>query len=329
MAPGVRPLMPSPPGDGDGAGGPEGTSSSGGLVTGLLRGVRPGQWTKNLLVFAAPVAGGVITEWPAARDSLLAFAAFCAAAGGTYLLNDARDVEADRQHPTKRHRPVAAGQVPVPVAYLVGAALIVLALAVGFAVTTPLGITLAAYLALTTSYSFGLKHVPVVDLVAVAAGFVLRAVAGAAATSLPLSEWFFIVTSAGALLVITAKREAELAHHHRSDTDPTERPTRRVLASYTPGFLTSVRTIAAGLMLVAYCLWAFEGPVLGDGEVGAGASVWLQASIVPFAVVVLRYVLLADAGAGERPERLLLTDRILVAAGAAWAIIYGYGIYLA
>lgn len=308
---------------------PGGTVRRGGTVAGLVRGVRPGQWTKNLLVFAAPVAGGVITQWPAARDSLLAFAAFCAAAGGTYLLNDARDVEADRQHPTKRNRPVAAGQVPVPIAYLIGAALIVLALVVGFVVTTPLGITVAAYLALTTSYSFGLKHVPVVDLVAVAAGFVLRAVAGAAATSLPLSEWFFIVTSAGALLVITAKREAELAHHHRSDTDPTERPTRRVLASYTPGFLTSVRTIAAGLMLVAYCLWAFEGPSLGASEVSEATSVWLQASIVPFAIVVLRYVLLADAGEGERPERLLLSDRVLLVAGAAWAIIYGYGIYVA
>lgn len=301
----------------------------GGVLRGLVRGARPGQWTKNLLVFAAPVAGGVITEWPAARDSALAFVAFCAAAGGTYLLNDARDVDADRQHPTKRHRPVAAGQVPVALAYVAGTVLVVAALAVGFVVTTPLGITVAAYLALTTSYSFGLKHVPVVDLVAVAAGFVLRAVAGAAATSLPLSEWFFIVTSAGALLVITAKREAELAHHHRSDADPTERPTRRVLAAYTPGFLTSVRTIAAGLMLVAYCLWAFEGPALASPDASTGPSVWLQASIVPFAVAVLRYVLLADAGAGERPERLLLSDRVLMVSGVLWAIIYGYGIYVA
>lgn len=307
----------------------DGSGSSGGIVGGLLRGVRPGQWTKNLLVFAAPVAGGVITTGSVAIDATLAFVAFCAAAGGTYLLNDARDVDADRNHPVKQRRPVAAGQVPVPVAYLAGAALIVVSLVVGFAVTTSLGITVAAYLALTTSYSFGLKNVPVVDLVAVVAGFVLRAVAGAAATSLPLSEWFFIVTSAGALLVITAKREAELAHHHRSDADPNERPTRRVLASYTPGFLTSVRSIAAGLMLVAYCLWAFEGPAGGDGAVLSGTSVWLQASIVPFAVAVLRYVLLADAGAGERPERLLLSDPVLIGAGTLWAIIYGYGIYVA
>lgn len=302
---------------------------AGGVLAGVVRGTRPTQWTKNLLVFAAPVAGGVITQWDAARDSSLAFVAFCAAAGGTYLLNDARDVEADRHHPTKRNRPVASGAVPVPVAYATGAVLLVAALAIGFAVSAGLGTTVAAYLVLTTAYSFGLKNIPVVDLVAVAAGFVLRAVAGAAATALPLSEWFFIVTSAGALLVICAKREAELAHHHRSDTDPSERPTRRVLSSYTPGFLTSVRTVAAGLMLVAYCLWAFEGPLPGTPAAQGGTSVWLQASIVPFAVVVLRYAQLADAGAGERPERLLFSDRILVVSGAAWAIIYGYGTYVA
>jgi len=302
----------------------------GGVLGGLVRGVRPGQWTKNLLVFAAPVAGGVITEWSVAGDAVVAFVAFCAAAGGTYLLNDARDVDADRHHPVKQHRPVAAGEVPVGVAYAVGATLVAVALLVAFSVTPSLGATVTAYLALTTLYSFGLKNVPVVELVAVAAGFVLRAIAGATATSLPLSDWFFIVTSAGALLVITAKREAELTRQHRSDADPLERPTRQVLAAYTPGFLTSVRTIAAGLMLVAYCLWAFEGPATGTppGD-PAGTNMWLQASIVPFAVVVLRYVLLADAGEGERPERLLVTDRVVVVAGALWAIIYGYGTYVA
>lgn len=303
-------------------------TGTGGVVAGLVRGARPGQWTKNLLVFAAPVAAGAITTASVAVDTLAAFVLFCAASAGTYLLNDARDVDADRRHPTKRYRPVASGQVPVATAYVVGA-LAVAGSVVGAVVVNPaLGVVVAGYLVLTTAYSFGLKNVAVVDLVAVAAGFVLRAVAGAAATDLPLSEWFLIVTSAGALLVITAKREAELAHHHRSDADPTERPTRAVLESYTPGFLTSVRSIAAGLMLVAYCLWAFEGAA-ADTVAGTGAAVWLQLSVVPFAVVVLRYVLLADAGAGERPERLLVSDRVLLAGGAVWAIIYGYGIYVA
>jgi len=303
----------------------------GGTLTGLVRGVRPGQWTKNVLVFAAPVAAGDITNAGILADTAAAFAVFCAAAGGTYLLNDARDADADRQHPTKRLRPVASGQVSPAAAYATGVVLVGLAVATGFVVAVPLGITVTAYLVLTTLYSFGLKRVPVVDLVAVAAGFVLRAVAGAAATGLPLSEWFFIVTSAGALLLITAKREAELAHHHRSSADPTERPTREVLASYTPGFLASVRTLAGALMLIAYCLWAFEGaPDSGGTTTGSGpGTVWLQASVVPFAVVVLRYLLLADAGAAERPERLVFSDRVVLSAGAVWAIIYGYGVYVA
>lgn len=297
-------------------------------AVGLVRGTRPAQWTKNLLVFAAPVAAGVITERQMAVDTTLAFVAFCAASAGTYLLNDARDVDADRNHPTKRLRPVASGQVSVASAYVAGVVLLVGSVVLGAAVAPALGWTIVGYLALTTVYSFGLKTVPVVDLVAVAAGFVLRAVAGAAATGVPLSQWFLLVTSAGALLMVTAKREAELARHHRSDADPNERPTRAVLESYTPGFLTSVRTMAAGLMLIAYCLWAFEGGTGGE-IVGTGTALWLQLSVVPFAVAVLRYVLLADAGAGERPERLMLTDTVLVASGATWAIIYGYGTYFA
>lgn len=297
-------------------------------AVGLVRGTRPAQWTKNLLVFAAPVAAGVITERDVALDTALAFVAFCGASAGTYLLNDARDVEADRNHPTKRLRPVASGQISVATAYVVGVALLVGSVALGVAVAPGLGWTIVGYLALTTIYSFGLKAVAVVELVAVAAGFVLRAVAGAAATGVPLSQWFLLVTSAGALLMVTAKREAELARQHRSDADPTERPTRAVLESYTPGFLTSVRTIAAGLMLITYCLWAFEGAATDD-VTGTGTALWLQLSVVPFAVAVLRYVLLADAGAGERPERLMVTDTVLVASGAMWAIIYCYGTYIA
>lgn len=297
-------------------------------AVGLVRGTRPAQWTKNLLVFAAPVAAGVITQRQVALDTALAFVAFCGASAGTYLLNDARDVDTDRNHPTKRLRPVASGQISVATAYVMGVALLVGSVALGMAVAPALGWTIVGYLALTTAYSFGLKAVAVVELVVVAAGFVLRAVAGAAATDVPLSQWFLLVTSAGALLMVTAKREAELARQHRSDADPAERPTRAVLESYTPGFLTSVRTIAAGLMLITYCLWAFEGAAIDD-VTGTGNALWLQLSVVPFAVAVLRYVLLADAGAGERPERLMVTDTVLVASGTMWAIIYGYGIYIA
>ena len=122
-----------------------------GKVHGFVRALRPRQWAKNVLVFAAPVAAGSIDEWSVARDSIFAFVAFCLAASGTYLLNDARDVESDRLHPVKRNRPIASGVVSLPLAYGAGAVLIVAALAIGFATARNLGITLLAYLVLTTT----------------------------------------------------------------------------------------------------------------------------------------------------------------------------------
>src|SRR5690606_13791274 len=161
---------------------------------GLVRLARPKQWAKNVLVFAAPAAAGVLDNREWALDALAAFVCFCLAAAGTYYVNDARDVEADRRHPTKRHRPVASGVVPVPVAYAGGALLLAAAVGLGWLVNPDLALTLGGYIVLTTAYSSWLKHVAVVDLVAVAAGFVLRAIAGAAATQVPISDWFFIVT---------------------------------------------------------------------------------------------------------------------------------------
>src|SRR5690606_14849287 len=146
-------------------------------------------------------------EW--AIDALAAFVAFCLAAAGTYYVNDARDADADRRHPSKRHRPVAAGVVPVPLAYAGGAVLLAAAIGVSLLINVELALTVGGYIVLTTAYSSVLKHVAVVDLVSVAAGFVLRAVAGAAATEVPISEWFFIVTTFGALFMISGKRAAE------------------------------------------------------------------------------------------------------------------------
>ena len=286
-------------------------------VGALVQAMRPRQWAKNVLVFAAPVAAGSIDDRSVALHSLLAFVAFCLAASGTYLVNDARDVASDRLHPTKRNRPIAAGLIPVSTAYVVGFVLVVAALAIGFATARNLGITLIAYLALTTSYSFWLKRQPILDIVAVAAGFVLRAIAGAAATDLPISEWFFIVTSFGALLVVVGKREGEL----RSLGDQA-REVRATLGAYTPDFLRYLRSVATGVVLVAYCLWAFDSA--GGSPDG---STWFELSIVPFAVAIFQYGLILEQGGGENPEEVLTTDRAILAAGALWAIIYAYAVY--
>jgi decaprenyl-phosphate phosphoribosyltransferase len=291
------------------------------LASGLVRLARPRQWTKNVLVFAAPGAAGVLDQREQLVESLLAFASLCLVASGTYYLNDARDVEADRLHPTKRNRPVADGTVPVGLATVAGGVLIVAGIALAFAVNTDLGITVTAYGALTTAYSLVLKHVAVVDVVAIAAGFVLRAIAGAAATGVPISEWFFIVTSFGALFVVVGKRGAEARELADLDLDElgAVRPTLR---TYTPEYLAYLRNVATSGALLAYCLWAFERAELTDE-----AFPWYQISIVPFAIALFRYALVLDQGRGSAPEEVVLSDRVLQLTGLVWAVIFGLGVY--
>ena len=291
------------------------------FLAGLVKLARPKQWAKNVLVFAAPAAAGVLDNREWAFDALVAFVTFCLAAAGTYYVNDARDVEADRMHPKKRRRPVASGLVPVAVAYAGGALLLVASLALALTVNGNLALAVGGYIVLTTAYSSVLKHVAVVDLVAVAAGFVLRAVAGAAATEVPISDWFFIVTSFGALFMISGKRAAEASE---MGDDATE--FRAVLAAYSPTYTAYLRSVSSGAVLVAYCLWAFE-----KAETVAEASTlpWYQLSILPFVMAVLRYALVLDQGRGSAPEEIVLGDRALQLIGVAWAIVFAIGVYTA
>jgi decaprenyl-phosphate phosphoribosyltransferase len=295
-------------------------SGRGSLPLGLLKLARPKQWAKNVLVFAAPAAAGVLDNRQWALDALVAFVCFCLAAAGTYYINDARDVEADRLHPKKSRRPVASGVVPVPVAYVGGALLLVAAVAGALAVNADLAYTVGGYIALTTAYSSWLKQVAVVDLVAVAAGFVLRAVAGAAATEVPISDWFFIVTSFGALFMISGKRAAEAAEMGDDATD-----FRSVLGAYSPSYTAYLRAVTSGAVLVAYCLWAFEK---ADTVVDPTVP-WYQLSILPFVMAVLRYALVLDQGRGSAPEDIILSDRPLQLIGVAWAIVFAVGVYTA
>jgi decaprenyl-phosphate phosphoribosyltransferase len=286
------------------------------LAGGLLRLARPKQWVKNLLVFAAPGAAGVLQHAGDLAAAVVAFVAFCLAASGTYYLNDAADVEADRHHPTKRFRPVASGAVPVPLARVAGVGLIAAGILLGFVTGSwELPAVVAAYVALTTSYTIWLKHVAVVDLAAVAAGFVIRAVAGAAATGVDVSDWFLIVACFGSLFMVAGKRSAELAESVGSVS------TRAVLGEYSASFLSHVRTLASGVTTVAYVLWAFERAE------GGGSFPWYELSILPFVLALLRYALQLDRGAGGAPEEVVLADRTLQIIGAIWVVTFGLGVY--
>jgi decaprenyl-phosphate phosphoribosyltransferase len=296
------------------------------LLRGLVRLARPKQWTKNLLVFAAPAAAGVLDNTGPAIDALIAFVAFCLAASGTYYINDARDADADRLHPTKRNRPVATGVVPVAVAYAVGAALLAGSVALAFVASPELAATTLGYVALTSAYSLGLKNVAVVDLVAVAAGFVLRAVAGAAATDVPISDWFFIVTSFGALFIVSGKRGAE-ASEMAGSGDAGARQFRAVLGAYSESYMAYLRSVTSGAVLVAYCLWAFEK---ANSALNTSSIPWYQLSILPFVMAILRYALVLDKGdRGSAPEDIILGDRTLQCIGVAWAVVFAIGVYTA
>jgi len=250
---------------------------------------------------------------------MVAFVCFCLAASGTYYINDARDVEADRLHPKKSRRPVASGVVPVPLAYVGGAVLVVAGILLGLTVNVNLAATVGGYVLLTTAYSSVLKQVAVVDLVAVAAGFVLRAVGGAAATEVPISDWFFIVTSFGALFMVSGKRAAEVAEMGDDASDH-----RAVLGAYSASYTAYLRSVTSGAVLVAYCLWAFEK---AEAVPDPSWVPWYQLSILPFVMAVLRYALVLDQAKGSASEEIVLGDRPLQLIGIAWAIVFALGVY--
>ena len=287
------------------------------MTAAVLRAMRPDQWTKNLLVFAAPATAGVLDEGPHALDAVLSFVAFCLLASATYLLNDVLDREHDSRHPVKRDRPVAAGVLSVRAALAAGAVLLVAGLAGGAATgRAALVAVLVGYVALTAAYSTVLKDVAVVDLAAVAGGFLLRAVAGGAAVDVPLSDWFLIVATFGSIFLVSGRRHAE---HVRLGADGGAH--RATLGRYSLGYLGHVRTLASAVMILAYCLWALER--------GEGLDVpWFGLSIVPFVLGVLRYELLVEEGHGGEPEQVLLRDRGTQALVAVWTALILGGVYV-
>lgn len=296
---------------------------TGSLVHGLVRLARPRQWIKNLLVLVAPAAAGVLFHPGVLWHAAAAFGIFCTAATGTYYLNDAIDAAADRQHPTKRIRPVAAGVVPAPLAVAVG--LVLLALSVGLALLLAgwhLGVVMGAYAVVQLAYSFGLKNEPILDLACVSAGFILRAVAGGEATSVPLSNWFLIVVSFGSLLVVTGKRSGE--KQLLSDGGDDDGLIRPILGLYTTSFLRTVRTLSAAVAVSAYCLWAFERA----SEVHPGHDpVWFQLTIIPFVIALLHVLRLLDLGEGAAPEDIAIHDHRLQVYGICWMALFAVGIY--
>lgn len=289
----------------------------------LLRATRPRQWVKNLLVVAAPTAAGTITQPAVAFRSAVAFLVFVAASAATYLLNDVVDREADRLHPVKMKRPVAAGLLSPALAISTAVSLAAAALVTAAVVSgSALAAVVAAYLVITVSYSVALKRAPIVELACVAAGFTLRAVAGGAATHVALSPWFLMVASFGSLFVVAGKRSVE-----QSVMKQRAKSHRSTLAAYPAAFLRSLRMLAMSVTVTTYCLWAFEragGLGLPDR---AEDIVWFELSIVPFVLAVVLVELAIEQGRGGEPEQLALKDRGLQVLGLAWVALLCCGIF--
>jgi decaprenyl-phosphate phosphoribosyltransferase len=287
------------------------------VARGLVRATRPKQWAKNVLVLAAPGAAGVLTHRDVIVDTALALVSFCLVASSTYLLNDARDMEADRLHPTKRHRPIAAGVVSVRLALVAALVFAAAGFGVGAVVGWRFLVVLAVYLALTVSYNLGLKHVAVIDIAVVASGYIIRAIAGGVAADVPISQWFLIVASFGSLFMVAGKR-----HGEHLDLGPSGEEVRPTLGAYPISYLRYVWMVSSGVAITAYCLWAFEMAHTRHG------FPWYELSIAPFVLAILRYALLLEYGDGGAPEEIVLGDRTLLVLGALWAAVFGAAVYL-
>jgi decaprenyl-phosphate phosphoribosyltransferase len=278
--------------------------------------LRPRQWTKNILVFAAPLGAGRLFEPDILLPSIGAFVAFCLISSATYLINDVRDVEADRAHPKKQHRAIASGRLSVGAAVLTAIVLALAALALSWFIQPALAGVVAAYTVITLLYSLVLKHEPVLELALVAMGFLLRAIAGGAASDLPISQWFLIVAGFGSLFMAAGKRFSELERARREGELSTP---RRSLAGYTPGYLRFVWAVSAAVTITAYCLWAF------DVAATPSSFPWAQWSVVPFVLAILRYAIDIDRGEAEAPEDAALGDRVLLLLGVIWVVMFGLG----
>jgi decaprenyl-phosphate phosphoribosyltransferase len=281
----------------------------------LVRACRPRQWTKNLLVLAAPGAAGILANPEVPGRLAVTFAAFCALSSSTYLLNDVHDRHEDRAHPRRRTRPIASGQVSVGLAVASAIALAAGGLAIAAVVTPWLAVVGLSYLVLTGCYTLWWRRVAVADLAAIACFFVLRALAGGVATDVTVSRWFLLVTSFGALFVVAGKRYAELRGSEVGMI------TRASLEEYSERYLRFVIGLAATVATTAYCLWAFQ-------RSHHARLSWYELTVIPFVLWLLRYALLLEQGRGEAPEELVLGDRFLLTMTAAWVALFVAGVYV-
>lgn len=275
----------------------------------LIRALRPLQWTKNSLVFAALLFDRRVFEFTALWHTLAAALVFCGVSSAIYLINDVRDAHHDRLHPRKQHRPIASGEVSTAQALRVAVVLLISGVGVSLAVRPAFALIILSYVALMVSYSYGLKRMVILDVFAIATGFVLRAAGGAVAISVPASPWLYVCTALGALFIGFGKRRNEIvtlesaAGQHRAN-----------LEEYSVAMLDQIITIVSAAMLIAYSLYTFDASNVPDSHA--------MMLTVPFvAYGLFRYLYLVyRKGEGGSPEVLLVKDPGLISCIVGWVL---------
>jgi len=270
----------------------------------LVRALRPHHWIKNVVVLAAPLFGLALDLGSLLRVGW-AFVAFSMTASAFYLINDVRDIEADRRHPVKRHRPIAAGLVTIPLALGTAGVLLVTGLVGSYLVAPWLAVTIGAYAVIQAGYNLGLKEQPILDIMVIAGGFVLRALGGAAAAEVPPSGWFILCIGLLAFFLGIEKRKAELREVGE------EEETRSVLKAYSLSWLQRMESVVTASALMAYALWTLEG----------ADTPWMLATLPFVAYAIFRYQYLSENGEGETPEETLLRDPAMLLTAVFWGAL--------
>ena len=288
------------------------------LLSGLLASLRPSQWTKNLIIFAGVLFGQRLTDVSAVLAAAGAFVIFCLLSGVVYLINDVMDREADRRHPIKKARPIASGALPVPAALTAAGLIAAGALVSALALRPEFGLVALLYVVLLGLYSWRLKHVVIIDVLTIAVGFVLRAVAGAVVIPVAVSVWLYLLTILLALFLALAKRRHELVLLADGATGH-----RRILQEYSPYLLDQMISVVTASTLVAYAIYTVSPETTAKFQ-----THWLGLTL-PFPLYgIFRYLYLVhQKDGGGSPSDLLLTDRPLLICVALWAAVVALIIY--
>lgn len=280
----------------------------------ILKSMRPRQWTKNAFLFAALIFDHQLTNFRSLGISILGFSLFCLISGSVYLINDVMDIDADRQHPHKKNRPIASGKLPIQVAIFSAFAITVIALIASFSLSKWFFVIILIYFVTNLLYSRWLKHVPILDVMIIAFGFVLRVAAGVSLIEVErFSPWLYVVTTLFALYLAFGKRRAELA----CLADGAQKH-RKVLNGYSLAFLDQLITIVSSTTIVAYSLYTFSAPNLPENH--------MMMLTIPFVLYgIFRYLYLIQIkNAGGEPEELLLTDRPL----QVCILLFGFFVFI-